>query len=730
MAESTSMQLQNLIGIGIWGENLIDIGIFAKLPGGIETACGIILDIIKYLDILSMSYLIQSSLLKQLSTIYKDKKFITIVRTFMDNIKKVHILSVNYKKEFPDKYTSIYKYRSQNISPFICACEHGRLNNVQAFIKLHKYYAYANTDNTDIIGNTVKEFVNQLGTGGKLARTGRSTGLMVAAKYEHIDTVRYLLKCGADADIVDPSSGELALHWASLENSNTGIIELLLKNMSPHMINHKAWISTCIPQDRTALDQVYKYITNRSPARNDIIKLIRKHGGKANYYDTKGNEVGKGYGDLNVVDEVSRLRCKNERDIQEVQRICRSKDVELLRRTLCEMSPNNINYKNRYNLTILDIVYETKFDTPNTEKEFIQLIRQLGGKANYYDINGNDVGEGYGDLNAVDEASRLRCKNASDAQYLRRICRGSNIGLIRKTLYGMSSNAINHLHTTRKIRGYDLDYVDTVLDDVYKSSRWHQFNMEKILQLLRQHGGKSNCYDMNGNYVGEFNGDLHGEKRATLIHALCNVDLSLEAHTNVEKFKKILLATPNNVMNQMNPQGWTVLDLVYNVCCKSVSMHRQYQHYKSRYVKLKPGIKEIIRLIRQRGGKANKHSKNGIYNGPGNGALNGEERGIIIAGGTNEDYKKCTDLELVNKTLKKMPLNEINKLNTRYIKNKTIGETLLDAVYSWSVSPIRNEIIASIRKHGGKANYHDINGNKTPEWDSIIHVKLMLYLDR
>ena len=37
------------------------------------------------------------------------------------------------------------------------------------------------------------------------------------------------------------------------------------------------------------------------------------------------------------------------------------------------------------------------------------------------------------------------------------------------------------------------------------------------------------------------------------------------------------------------------------------------------------------------------------------------------------------------------------------------------------MSPIKNEIIASIRKHGGKANYHDINGNKTPEWDSKLY---------
>ena len=48
---------------------------------------------------------------------------------------------------------------------------------------------------------------------------------------------------------------------------------------------------------QTPLDFAYKY--NKSPIKNEIVSLLRKYGGKANYYDKNGNNVGKGKGDLN-----------------------------------------------------------------------------------------------------------------------------------------------------------------------------------------------------------------------------------------------------------------------------------------------------------------------------------------------------------------------------------------------------------------------------------------------
>ena len=61
--------------------------------------------------------------------------------------------------------------------------------------------------------------------------------------------------------------------------------------MSINDINHKE------DNGFTPLD--YCYADNSSPIQQDIITLIRKHGGKANRYDKYGNKVGKGNGDLN-----------------------------------------------------------------------------------------------------------------------------------------------------------------------------------------------------------------------------------------------------------------------------------------------------------------------------------------------------------------------------------------------------------------------------------------------
>ena len=47
----------------------------------------------------------------------------------------------------------------------------------------------------------------------------------------------------------------------------------------------------------TPLD--YAYGLNSSPIKNDIVQLIRQHGGKANGYDRNGKMVGDGEGDLN-----------------------------------------------------------------------------------------------------------------------------------------------------------------------------------------------------------------------------------------------------------------------------------------------------------------------------------------------------------------------------------------------------------------------------------------------
>ena len=114
--------------------------------------------------------------------------------------------------------------------------------------------------------------------------------LMSAAEEERPEVVLYLL------DYVNPaitdSDGWNALHRsAGYNKKSTRITESLLKKMPLESINKKnnRW-------GYTPLDNAYY---NGSPIKNDIVQLIRQHGGKANYHDRNGKWVGKGKGDLN-----------------------------------------------------------------------------------------------------------------------------------------------------------------------------------------------------------------------------------------------------------------------------------------------------------------------------------------------------------------------------------------------------------------------------------------------
>ena len=91
------------------------------------------------------------------------------------------------------------------------------------------------------------------------------------------------------------SDGGNSLHYAALNSKkNVQMLQCLIDNYNgdiKEIINHQN------KYGHTPLDYAYRY--NNSPIKNDIVSLLRKYGGKANYYDKNGNEVGKGKGDLN-----------------------------------------------------------------------------------------------------------------------------------------------------------------------------------------------------------------------------------------------------------------------------------------------------------------------------------------------------------------------------------------------------------------------------------------------
>ena len=67
----------------------------------------------------------------------------------------------------------------------------------------------------------------------------------------------------------------------------------------------------------------------------------------------------------------------------------------------------------------------------------------------------------------------------------------------------------------------------------------------------------------------------------------------------------------------------------------------------------------------------------------------------------------------IESLLKKMPLESINKKECR-------GCTPLDRAY-FNRSPIKNDIVQSIRQHGGKANSHDRNGKWVGEGEGDLN---------
>ena len=175
-------------------------------------------------------------------------------------------------------------------SALVCACEKGRMNDVELFINLHRFHKYIEMKGVKEGNMTLKDMVN---LEGKAISDGYEyTPLIIAARYEHYQIVKYLIEqCEADP-IIANSNGENALHYAAYKNrTNTELIHLLLTNMSLDSINKKnTWGGT--PLD-------FAYECNDSPIQQKIIDLIRSKGGKANCHDENGRRVGDGNGDLN-----------------------------------------------------------------------------------------------------------------------------------------------------------------------------------------------------------------------------------------------------------------------------------------------------------------------------------------------------------------------------------------------------------------------------------------------
>jgi hypothetical protein len=279
----------------------IEIGILV-LPAGFESACGIMTKIFLYLDIKSLCNVKRSSLIQQcrkrfgcddfervrdvaLSIDFEGRRSINEM-ILSHQARRLYLLIERYKREFPHGTT----YGGVP-TPIVCACEHGRMDDVQSFVNLHPFHQYITNSGVNGYRDeiTLNEMVNQI---GKSSRGWEHTPLMTAAREEYFHVVKYLIEqCEADPNIAK-SNGWNALHFAACRNrTTTEMIQLLLTHMTLNSINKKNWGGA------TPLDCAY--FANDNPIRQEMIALLRSKGGKANYHDENGRNVGEGNGDLN-----------------------------------------------------------------------------------------------------------------------------------------------------------------------------------------------------------------------------------------------------------------------------------------------------------------------------------------------------------------------------------------------------------------------------------------------
>ena len=209
----------------------IQIGILV-LPAGFESACGIMTKILLYLDIRSLCNVKRSSLIQQcrkafgsddfervrdiaLSLSYEGRRSINEI-ILTHPAKRLHLLIERYKREFP-RGTG-YGGEDAMPTPIVCACEHGRMDDVKLFVNLHPFHKYISNrgENGYRDEMTLKEMVSQVGKG---SYGHEWTPLMAAAYGEHFQIVKYLIEQGEADPNIARSTGSNALHLAAWKTS-------------------------------------------------------------------------------------------------------------------------------------------------------------------------------------------------------------------------------------------------------------------------------------------------------------------------------------------------------------------------------------------------------------------------------------------------------------------------------------------------------------------------------
>ena len=239
------------------------------LPAGVEAASGIMTKIFMCLDVKSLLKVLESCLVKRLCVLFNSQDFVRVrhaalafdysghrcITEMIHNPKQLYLLYKRYKNEFPRG------------TPFVCACEEGRVEDVNQFLNLHRFHAYIDVGTANA-GMDVTAMVSEVGTD---SYGDSMTPLMAAAYEEHSIIIEILLQYNADTATTN-KYGWNALHEAAWNNrTTTTTVQLLLNNMKLEDINHKN------TSGHTPLDNCYY---NASSIKQQLIDLIRQKGGK------------------------------------------------------------------------------------------------------------------------------------------------------------------------------------------------------------------------------------------------------------------------------------------------------------------------------------------------------------------------------------------------------------------------------------------------------------------
>ena len=121
--------------------------------------------------------------------------------------------------------------------------------------------------------------------------------------------VKFLVETYPNVDLIGQtgSDGWNSLHVAAkYSQKDVQTLQCLIESykkvyLITNIINKQEKIDGYTP-----IDCAYYY--NHSTVRDDIVTLLRKNGGKANYYDKNGKLVGKGNGELNKLYENIKIK--------------------------------------------------------------------------------------------------------------------------------------------------------------------------------------------------------------------------------------------------------------------------------------------------------------------------------------------------------------------------------------------------------------------------------------